>query len=94
MFRTDNQVALNDALGQLYADHEPAFAAGYATQLAVDMLTLLPKRKQKEFIKIVEKFNGQQFVTVKNILSGKIVRIRREDRGGPCDPSMERFHSM
>jgi len=28
MFRTDNQVALNDALSQLYADHEPAFAAG------------------------------------------------------------------
>jgi len=48
MFRTDNQVALNDALSQLYADHEPAFAAGYATQLAVDMLSLLPKRKQKE----------------------------------------------
>jgi len=94
MFRTDNQVALNDALSQLYEDQAPAFTAGYITQMAVDMLHLLPKRKQKEFIKSVEKFNGQQFVTVKNILSGKIVRIRREDRGGPCDPSMERFHSM
>jgi hypothetical protein len=94
MFRTDNQVALNDALSQLYADHEPAFAAGYATQLAVDMLSLLPKRKQKEFINIVEKFNGQQLVGVKNILTGKEVMIRREDRGGPCDPSMERYHSM
>ena len=94
MFRTDNQVALNDALSQLYADHEPAFAAGYATQLAVDMLSLLPKRKQKEFINIVEKFNGQQLVGVKNILTGKEVMIRREDRGSPCDPSMERYHSM
>jgi len=94
MFRTDNQVALNDALSQLYADHEPAFAAGYATQLAVDMLSLLPKRRQKEFINIVEKFNGQQLVGVKNILTGKEVMIRREDRGGPCDPSMERYHSM
>jgi len=94
MFRTDNQVALNNALSQLYADHEPAFAAGYATQLAVDMLSLLPKRKQKEFINIVEKFNGQQLVGVKNILTGKEVMIRREDRGGPCDPSMERYHSM
>ena len=94
MFRTDNQVALNDALSQLYEDQAPAFTAGYITQMAVEMLSLLPKRKQKEFIKIVEKFNGQQFVNVKNILSGKIVRIRREDRGGPCDPSMERFHSM
>lgn len=94
MFRTDNQVALNDALNQLYEDQAPAFAAGYATQLAVDMLNLLPKRKQKEFIKIVEKFNGQQLIAVKNILTGKEVTIRREDRGGPCDPSMERFHSM
>ena len=94
MFRTDNQVALNDALSQLYADHDPAFAAGYATQLAVDMLNMLPKRKQKEFINIVKKFNGQQLIGVKNILTGKEVMIRREDRGGPCDPSMERFHSM
>ena len=94
MFRTDNQVALNDALSQLYEDHDPAFAAGYTTQLAVDMLNLLPKRKQKEFIKSVETFNGRQFVTVKNILSGKIVRIRREDRGTVCDPSQERYHSM
>ena len=94
MFRTDNQVALNDALSQLYADHDPAFTAGYATQLAVDMLNLLPKRKQKEFIKIVEKFNGQQLVGVKNILTGKEVMIRREDRGTVCDPSQERYHSM
>ena len=94
MFRTDNQVALNAALNQLYEDHDPSFAAGYSIQVAVDMLNLLPKRKQKEFIKIVEKFNGQQLVGVKNILTGNEVMIRREDRGGPCDPSMERYHSM
>ena len=94
MFRTDNQVALNDALSQLYEDQAPAFTAGYITQMAVEMLALLPKRKQKDFIKSVETFNGRQMIIVKNILSGKEVQIRREDRGGPCDPSMERFHSM
>jgi hypothetical protein len=94
MFRTDNQVALNDALSQLYEDQAPAFTAGYITQMAVDMLNLLPKRKQKEFIKQVETFNGRQLVTVKNCLTGREVEIRREDLGGPCDPSMERFHSM
>jgi hypothetical protein len=94
MFRTQNQTALNDALAQLYKDQDAAFTAGYATQLAVDMLNLLPKRKQKEFIKCVEIFNGHQLITVKNILTGKDVTIRREDQGGPCDPSMERFHSM
>jgi hypothetical protein len=94
MFRTDNQVAFNDALSQLYEDQAPAFTAGYITQMTVEMLTLLPKRKQKEFIKSVETFNGRQMIIVKNCLTGREVQIRREDRGGPCDPSMERFHSM
>ena len=94
MFSTDNQRALNVALNVMYADQGAAFAAGYMNSMAQEMLNLLPKRKQKEFIKIVEKFNGQQLIGVKNILTGKEVLIRREDRGGPCDPSTERYHSM
>jgi hypothetical protein len=31
------------------------------------------------------------FVTVINLMDGEPVRIRAEDRGGPCDPSMESF---
>ena len=94
MFRTDNQQELSDQFTVMLEDQDAKFVAGYTVQMATDMLNLLPKRKQKEFIKSVEKFNGQQFVTVKNILSGKIVRIRREDRGTVCDPSQERYHSM
>jgi hypothetical protein len=94
MFRTDNQVALNDALNQLYADNEPEFTAGYVTQMAVDMLNLLPKRHQKEFIKQVATFNGRQLITVKNCLSGQEVEIRREDLGTCNDPSRELFHTM
>lgn len=30
---------------------------------------------------------------VKNLMSGEPVTIRWEDRGGPCDPSMERYWS-
>ncbi len=33
-------------------------------------------------------------VVVKNILSGKDVTIKQSERGGPCDPSTERHHSM
>jgi hypothetical protein len=33
-------------------------------------------------------------VVVKNLMSGEDVTIRAEDRGGPCDPSMERYWSM
>jgi len=34
------------------------------------------------------------FVSVKSLMSGEMVQIRAEDRGGPCDPSTERFWSM
>jgi hypothetical protein len=38
--------------------------------------------------------NYNPMVTVKNILSGKEVQIRRSERGGCTDPSTERFHCM
>jgi hypothetical protein len=94
MFSTDNQRELNAAVNVMYEDQGAAFTSGYLNSMAQEMLALLPKRKQKEFIKGVEKFNGRQLITVKNCLTGVEVEIRREDRGGPCDPSTERFHSM
>ena len=94
MFTTENQRALKVALNVMYEDQGAAFTSGYMNSMAQEMLNLLPKRKQKEFIKQVEAFNGRQLVTVKNCLTGKEVEIRREDLGGPCDPSQERFHSM
>lgn len=36
----------------------------------------------------------EAWVTVKNMMTGKDVQIRAEDRGGVCDPSQERFWSM
>ena len=94
MFRTDNQVEMNEALKLLHSDNGSAFTAGYTTQMVVDMLNLLPKRKQKEFIKQVQEYTDAHYVTVKNCLSGRDVEIQRGDVGGPCDPSMERYHSM
>jgi hypothetical protein len=94
MFSTDNQRELNVALNVMFKDQGAEFAAGYMNSMAQEMLNLLPKRKQKEFIKQVETFNGRQLVTVKNCLTGQEVEIRREDVGGPCDPSRELFHTM
>ena len=94
MFSTDNQVALKDELNLMFKEQGAAFTAGYVNSMAQEMLGMLPKRKQTAFIKQVAAFNGRQLVTVKNLLSGQEVEIRREDMGGPCDPSMERFHSM
>ena len=94
MFTTDNQRALNVALNVMYEDQGAAFAAGYMNSMAQEMLNLLPKRKQKEFIKSIEAFNDRQIITVKNLLSGQDVEIRRGDRGSCVDPSTERYHSM
>ena len=94
MFSTDNQVALKAELDQMYADQGAAFTAGYLNSMAQEMLNLIPKRKQKAFIRQVADFNGRQLVTVKNLLTGVEVEIRREDMGTCNDPSMERFHSM
>ena len=94
MFTTDNQTALKAELDLMFEEQGAAFTAGYMNSMAQEMLNLLPKRKQKAFIEQVASFNGRQLVTVKNLLSGKEVEIRRCDVGGPCDPSMERYHSM
>ena len=94
MFSTDNQNALRAELDTMYEEQGAAFAAGYLNSLAQEMLNLLPKRKQKEFIKSVEAFNDRQLVTVKNCLTGKEVEIRRGDVGTCNDPSRELFHTM
>ena len=94
MFSTDNQRELNVALDTMYADQGAAFTSGYLNSMAQEMLNLLPKRKQKLFIKQVEAFNDRQLVTVKNCLTGKEVEIRRGDVGTCNDPSRELFHTM
>jgi hypothetical protein len=94
MFRTDNQQELADQFAVMMKDQQGDFTAGYAVQMATDMLNLIPKRKQKEFLKQVQTFNDRQIVVVKNLLSGMDVEIRRGDRGSCIDPSMERYHTM
>jgi len=94
MFSTDNQHALKAELDIMFDEQGAAFAAGYLNSMAQEMLNLLPKRKQKEFIKSVAAFNGRQLVTVKNLMSGADVEIRRSDRGTCVDPSTERYWSM
>ena len=94
MWTTDNQRELGAALDLMYEEQGAQFTSGYANSLAVEMLTLLPKRKQKEFIKQVTTFNGRQLVKVKHLLTGAEVEIRRSERGTCVDPSTERYHSM
>lgn len=94
MFTTDNQNALKAELDIMFDEQGAAFAAGYLNSMAQEMLNLLPKRKQKEFINSLVAFNGRQLVTVKNCLTGQEVEIRREDLGTCNDPSRELFHTM
>jgi hypothetical protein len=36
----------------------------------------------------------ERYATVRNLMTGQEVQIEASDRGGPCDPSMERYWSM
>jgi hypothetical protein len=36
----------------------------------------------------------ERYATVVNLMTGKPVQIEASERGGPCDPSMERYWSM
>jgi hypothetical protein len=36
----------------------------------------------------------ERWATVRNLMTGAEVQIPAEDRGGACDPSMERYWSM
>ena len=94
MWTTDNQRELTAALDLMYEEQGAQFTSGYSNSLAVEMLALLPKRKQKEFIKQVTTFNGRQPVIVKSLMNGAEVEIRREDRGTCVDPSTERYWTM
>jgi hypothetical protein len=36
----------------------------------------------------------ERYATVRNLMTGALVQIDASERGGPCDPSMERYWSM
>ena len=94
MFSTDNQDQLKQEMDTMFTEQGAAFTAGYLNSMTQEMLNLLPKRKQKEFIKSLAAFNGRQMVTVKNLMSGSDVQICRSDVGTCVDPSTERYWSM
>jgi len=94
MWKTENQQVMEAALKQLVEDEGTAYAAGYFSSFIVSMLKDLPKRKQKAEIAQILRHNADYKVTVKHLLTGEPVQIRRGERGTCVDPSTERFHSM
>lgn len=36
----------------------------------------------------------ERYATVRSLMTGELVQIEASERGGPCDPSMERYWSM
>jgi hypothetical protein len=94
MWTTENQRVMAEALTQLVEDEGTAYAAGYLSSFVVSMLKDLPKRKQKEEIAQILRHNADYKITVKHLLTGEPVEIRRSERGTCVDPSTERYHSM
>jgi hypothetical protein len=70
MFHTDNQVEFKQSLRQFteaaynnYGGH--AYAAGYLESMAVQMLALMSKREQQEFIKAMKAATKRQLSETK-----------------------------
>jgi len=94
MWTTENQRVMAEALTQLVEDEGTAYAAGYLSSFVVSMLADLPKRKQKAEIAQILRHNADYKITVRHLLTGEPVQIRRGERGTCVDPSTERYHSM
>ena len=94
MWTTENQRVMAEALKQLVEDEGTAYAAGYLSSFVVSMLADLPKRKQKAEIAQILRHNADYKITVRHLLTGEPVEIRRGERGTCVDPSTERYHSM
>ena len=94
MFSTQNQMDLGEELKTLHGDEGSEYTAGYLTTMVVEMLNMLPKRKQKEFIAQVAQKNGNKMVKVVSLMNGDEIEIRRADKNTCCDPSQERYWSM
>jgi hypothetical protein len=94
MSSTQNQLDFAAEIKQLEQDEGYAYAAGYLSSMVEDMLKHLPKRCQKEYLQQLRQHNDDRLVEVKSLANQAMVKIRRKDLGGPCDPSTERYWSM
>ena len=71
MFHTDNQVAFKQALNKFtdtaYKNYDShAYAAGYLSSLAVQMLAQMSKREQQGFIKAMQDAQQHQQALAKD----------------------------
>ena len=71
MFHTDNQVefkqALNKFTDEAYKNYDShAYAAGYLSSLAVQMLAVMSKREQQGFIKAMQDATQRQQAIAKD----------------------------
>ena len=99
MWNSQQQQAFDEVLKEFTAINKAAddnhdYTVVYLRNMVVDMLALIPKRKQKECITQVQTFINRQPVKVKSMMTGELVEIPRGDKGTCLDPSMERYWTM
>lgn len=86
---------INSGVNALIEQEGYAYTLGFMQAQLQLVLQYVPKTKQKMLLEDFERAVGSKVkVKVKNLLSGIEVEIPWNERGGPCDPSTERYHSM
>jgi hypothetical protein len=85
------------AITELVLEHKggPGGAAIFLLDQLTAAVEQLPRTRRQAFINSMRQAACQGVtVQVKSLMSGQMVTIPLENRGGPCDPSMERYWSM
>lgn len=90
---SNNQV--KRATDALINEFTYSYTVGFLEVQLARAIDLLPKTKQKEFIRSMNKAVGDVItVKVKSLLSDNVVELRWDEVGTCVDPSTERYHSM
>jgi len=89
------EVVLECALRGLQKNTSAEYQAGFLNTLLQCAIEYMPPAQAKKFAAHVDELIGKTVeVEVVSLMTGAPVKIKLNERGGPCDPSMERYWAM
>ena len=92
MKQVDVAVELSEIVSLICDNNSTAYAVGYMESNMKILIEMLPVRKRAVFLaELRDRVNSTIKVTVNSLMTGEPVHIRLCDKGGPCDPSTERY---
>ena len=90
-----DDITITRAVTAMMVDKGADYTAGFLVAQLNAALQMMPKTKQKMFIAQFRSVVGSAVkVKVKSLMNGAECEIPWDQKGGPLDPSTERYWSM